>query len=124
MLYFSVIRRIHLNISHRCTIFVLSSLYEGFSLVLTEAMACGVPVISTDCPYGPSEIIDHEKNGILVPVGDVNTLANAMLRLLRDKQLRSDYALKASTTVNKFSADKICSEYEDLFNHLFDKIVK
>ncbi|MGO9645095.1 MAG: glycosyltransferase [Candidatus Bathyarchaeia archaeon] len=72
----------------KASLLVLSSDYEGFGLVLIEAMVCGVPVVSTRAPYGPESIITNEVSGLLVPIRDPEALANGMLRLLVDQELR------------------------------------
>jgi glycosyltransferase involved in cell wall biosynthesis len=99
----------------RSDIFVLSSFWEGFPNVVIEAMGCGVPVIATRCPSGLEEIITDGVNGLLVPVGDVNALAEAMLKLLKDEPLRKRLGEAGRKRVGDFSLDKLVAEYERLF---------
>ncbi len=81
---------------HKAELFVLPSDYEGMSNALMEAMAIGLPVISTDHPIGGAkELIENETNGLLVPVSDVDSLINAMNILLSDKEKRKEYSKKA-----------------------------
>lgn len=74
---------------------VLSSKNEGMPMVLIEALALGKAVVATDCPTGPREILHHGNAGVLVPIGDVDAMADAMVRLIRDKSLSQAYADKA-----------------------------
>lgn len=94
----------------RVDVFVLSSRWEGFGNVLVEAMACGTPVISTDCPSGPAEILENGKWGCLVPVGDVNALAQAIAVTL-DEAVHPDVAKRA----RDFSADIAIDLYMSIF---------
>lgn len=100
------------------SLFVLSSLHEGFAIVIIEAMACGGPVISTDCPSGPGEIITHGKNGILVPPANEKALAEATLKLLKDERLREQFSKEGMKRAEDFRIENILPQYEKLF--LFD----
>ena len=96
-------------------IFVLSSNHEGFGNVLVEAMDAGVPVVSTDCPYGPREILEDGKFGLLVPVNDAELLAQAIRKLLDDPDLHSHYAQEGQRRARDFSIDNILLRYKELF---------
>ncbi len=102
----------------RSDLFVLSSFWEGFGNVLIEAMACGTAVISTDCPFGPSEIIRNGKGGLLVPAGDEAALAAAILKVLTDKSLGEGLAAAGKKRADDFSAAKMVAEYQKLFEKL------
>lgn len=96
-------------------LFVFSSFYEGFGLTLLEAMASKIPVIATNTPFGPSEILDHGKYGILVPVGNYKILAERIERLIKNSKLRSRMATKAYERAGFFSLEKMIREYEKTF---------
>jgi glycosyltransferase involved in cell wall biosynthesis len=96
-------------------LFVLSSLFEGFGNVIVEAMACGVPVVATDCPYGPREIIADGVNGILVELGSAPALAQAILRVLGDSKLSNRLAENGKQRAQDFEAKSIADTYGKLF---------
>jgi glycosyltransferase involved in cell wall biosynthesis len=96
----------------RATIFVLPSLYEGFGIVIVEAMACGIPVIATQSYAGIEDIIEHEKTGLLIPVADEKALSESMFRLLNDEELRRSLSMEAKKKVENFSIDKITKRYK------------
>ena len=81
------------EVARRTTVFALPSFYEGLPLVLVEALACGCPVVSTDCPSGPAEILERGRYGRLVPVGDAAALAQAILAALDPAVRRAAFQL-------------------------------
>ena len=99
------------------TMFVMSSDFEGMPNALMEAMALGIPCISTDCPCGgPAELIKNGKNGLLIPVRDVEALVKAMKSFLSDNKFAESLGCEASLIKETHSADLICKMWLDYFN--------
>lgn len=96
-------------------VFVLSSLWEGLPTVLVEAMACGAPVVATDCPSGPREIITNESEGILVPPADPADLAHAILMVLSKPDLSNEMRLAGRLRAQDFRVERITRQDEELF---------
>jgi N-acetylgalactosamine-N,N'-diacetylbacillosaminyl-diphospho-undecaprenol 4-alpha-N-acetylgalactosaminyltransferase len=93
---------------------VLSSLHEGFPVILAEALACGCPVIATRCETGPEEIIDHEKNGLLIPVNDTYALAEAMNKLLNDPVLYGAIKQNTRSSVQHLDIEEVAKRWLEL----------
>jgi glycosyltransferase involved in cell wall biosynthesis len=100
------------------SLFVLSSRFEGFPLILLEAMSKGLPVVSFDCPTGPREVIDDHRNGILVPAGDIDALATGILEVIADDDLRHRLGAAATLTANEYRIEAIGPKWEQLFDEL------
>ncbi len=101
-------------VMEKASAFVLSSAFEGFPLVLIEALACGAPVISTDCPHGPSEILDKGKYGKLVEVGNYKMLADAMIEVTERHPSRDDLMKRGL----EYSVARCAQEYINFFMEL------
>ena len=102
------------SIMSRCDLFVLSSRYEGFPNALLEAMCCGLPVVSFDCPTGPRQIIQHGINGLLVPPEDKDKLKRAIQCLMEKKEMRECMGKNAKYVSKRYAPDKIMTKWEKL----------
>lgn len=103
------------NVLKSAEIFVLSSDFEGAPNALMEAMAMGVPSVSTDCPCGgPKMFFGNNENGLLVPVGDSQAMAEAICKLHEDKQLQKNFSVKGRIFAERFRMDNIFNEWKSI----------
>jgi glycosyltransferase involved in cell wall biosynthesis len=101
------------------SIYVMTSRTEGLGMVLLEAQACGLPIVSFDCDTGPSDIITDNKNGFLVKCFDVERMVQRIALLCSDCDLRMKFGKSAIEDVKKFHPETINSKWENLFEELF-----
>ena len=100
------------------SICVVSSRYEGFSMVILESMACGVPVVSFDCPHGPRNIICNGKDSILVEHLNSQALANSICQLIEHPEQRKSLGVRAQENIKRFSRDNVMKQWTNLFDEL------
>lgn len=100
------------------TIFVFTSEHEGFPNALLEALYFGVPCISTNCPYGPSDLITDGENGFLIPVGNQKMLEKRLIELMSNVDLRNQFTKKALSSTVKFEMELIANNWKKYINQL------
>jgi glycosyltransferase involved in cell wall biosynthesis len=98
----------------------VTSREESFGMTIVEAMHCGVPVVATDCPHGPGEIITDGRDGLLVPVGDADAIAKGLLTLIEDEPLRRSMGEAARVAAQRYAPPRMAAAYEELFAALFE----
>jgi glycosyltransferase involved in cell wall biosynthesis len=103
------------------SIFVLSSRFEGFGMVICEAMTCGVPPVSFACPCGPKDIITDGFDGLLVETGNIEDMAQKICYLIESETLRKQMGSRAKASVERFNTENIMDQWRDLFERLSDK---
>ena len=96
-------------------IFVCSSLSEGMSTAILEAMALRLPIVSTDHEFGAAEMIEHGVNGILVPIGDSRAMANAIRDIIEDEKLAEKLVRNSDAVIRKFTLENMIERHGDLF---------
>jgi len=100
----------------QASIYVLSSRYEGFGLVLIEAQSCGLPIVSFACPSGPDEIVHHNEDGILVENGNIEKLSKAILEFMFDQKKRRQYGDKALQNVERYKPENVFALWDNFLN--------
>lgn len=100
------------------SLIVMTSNYEGFGMVLVEAMSCGVPAVAFDCQCGPRDIVRHGERGLVVKNGDIEGLAEAMMTLMEDEELRKRMGENAKGVVETYSEERVMRMWEDLYEEI------
>ncbi|MBT8393805.1 MAG: glycosyltransferase family 4 protein [Bacteroidia bacterium] len=101
---------------NNASIFVFTSRYEGFPNALIEAMHFGLPCVSTDCNFGPSDLIQEGENGFLVPIDNQTILESRIKKLINDENLRKEFSIKSKLKTESFKSEVVVNQWENLIN--------
>ncbi len=99
---------------------ILPSRYEGSPLVVQESMQYGCPVVAFNCTYGPDDVIEEGKSGYIVPAGDVEAMADRIVRILTDDELRENFSKHCARSLEKFAPDVVARQWTWLFHNLIN----
>lgn len=102
------------------SIFILTSIRESFSLVLPEAMSCGLPVVSFDCPCGPRDIITNGKDGFLIPQYDVDAFADRIVYLIENREVRIQMGQNAYVSSQRYGSEFVMPKWKELFETILE----
>lgn len=105
----------------QASVMVMSSRYEGFGLVLVEATAAGLPIVSFDCETGPAEIVEHNQTGLLVPPLNIEMLAKALDEVMSDEKKRKKFSENALRRAKLFELNTVVALWENLFREILKK---
>ena len=111
-------------IMRKSSIFILSSRYEGFAMVLAEAMSQGCACISFDCKAGPAEIITNNVSGLLIKDQDLDEMKESLIKLIEDENLQNNLSIEGRKEVKKFNSEIIVDKWESIFLELKDNKAK
>lgn len=103
---------------HQADVFILASDYEGFGMVLVEAMASGTPIASTDCDFGPNDILDGGRFGILTPVGSISAMVSAVSSLTSDPTRRKELTQLGLERAMQYNTPTVCAQFEALLDEV------
>lgn len=103
------------------SLLLMTSRYEGWGMVLTEAMQCGVPAVAFSCKCGPQDIIKDKEDGLCIPINQKELFIKSTINIMKDSELRKTMGEKARKNIQRYSIEKIMPIWNNLFNNLKTK---